>query len=128
MVKIEIQLKNEKAILNKFNMMPQKVAQNLQIAIGQVGAYASGKAKLVITSGIGMWKSPIDTGQMRQGIQSFTGRMKATIKTSKRTPYAIYVHEGTRKMRARPFFEITVKEEKRDIEKFFNKALERAIK
>lgn len=128
MVEIEIKLKNKVAILNKFSRMPQQVAQNLQIAIGQAGAFTAGKAKSIITSGTGMWKSPIDTGQMRQGIQSTTGRLRATVKTSMRTPYAVYVHEGTRKMRARPFFQITADVEKKSIEEFFNKALEKAIK
>ena len=128
MVNIQIKIKNEGKILKKFSEMPGKVAKNLQKAIGKVGVYTAAKSKMVITSGVGMWKSPIDTGQMRQGISSTTGRMKATIKPSSRTPYAFFVHEGTRKMRARPFFEITARRHQKDIEDFFNKALEEAIK
>ena len=78
-----------------------------------------------------MWKPPIDTGAMRRGIHSdYINRFKrqAIIKPSISTPYALYVHQGTRKMKARPFFEITKKHEEKNISNFFNQALNNAVK
>ena len=128
MAEIRIKIKNEKALLKKISQYPEKMAIELQKAIAKVGVYTAGQVKSTITSGAGMWKSPVDTGQMRQGISAKTGRMKSTISSSSRTPYAFYVHEGTRRMRKRPFMSITAKRKQKDIERFFNKAIENAIK
>jgi len=45
--------------------------------------------------------APKDTGTMARSIDVRTGRLKAEI--GPHVDYAIYVHEGTHKMRARPF-------------------------
>jgi len=46
-------------------------------------------------------KSPVDTGLMRGSITTTIGNLEARI--APHTYYAIYVHEGTWKMGARPF-------------------------
>ena len=46
-------------------------------------------------------KSPIDTGRMRASITTDIGTLRARI--APHTNYALFVHEGTRFMRARPF-------------------------
>lgn len=48
--------------------------------------------------------SPIDTGRMRSSISTDIGNLQAKI--SPHVEYAIYVHEGTRYMKARPFLSI----------------------
>jgi len=128
MVKLEIKIKNGKQLLAKMNKYPNRMAKELQMAMAKVAVFGSGAVKGVITSGVDMWKSPIKTGQMRQGISAKSSGLRAEIKTSSRTPYAIYVHEGTRRMRKRPFMSITAKRKRKDIERFFNKAIENAIK
>jgi len=47
--------------------------------------------------------APKDTGTMARSIDVRTGRLKAEI--GPHVDYAIYVHEGTHKMGARPFME-----------------------
>lgn len=115
--------------MRAFRDAPEIMAKNIQDALLKVGGYTVGEVKLIITAGTDMWKPPIKTGAMRRGIQ-ITQKLplKVVIQPSSITPYASYVHEGTRKMRARPFFEITAKHSQKDIEKFFNIALENAVK
>lgn len=48
--------------------------------------------------------SPIDTGRLRASIVTDIGNMQAKI--GPHVDYAIYVHEGTRYMKARPFLSI----------------------
>jgi HK97 gp10 family phage protein len=50
---------------------------------------------------LGKQKSPVDTGRLRASISSDIHPMNATVSTH--TNYAIYVHDGTRYMRGRPF-------------------------
>lgn len=48
--------------------------------------------------------TPVDTGRLRSSIHVFNaGSLRAFVNTD--TEYAVYVHEGTRYMRARPFME-----------------------
>lgn len=44
---------------------------------------------------------PVDTGRLRSSISTDIGNLRAKVTTG--TDYAVYVHEGTRRMRARPF-------------------------
>lgn len=48
--------------------------------------------------------TPVDTGRLRASIGVDIGNLYARIAPD--THYAIYVHEGTRYMRARPFMQI----------------------
>lgn len=48
--------------------------------------------------------SPIDTGRLRSSIMTSIGNLQARV--AAHVHYAIFVHEGTRYMKARPFMEI----------------------
>lgn len=129
MSRISIQIKDEARLLQAFKQAPEKMARGVQNAILKAATFTSGEVKKVITSGEGMWKSPIDTGAMRRGIQmSQTGKLQAIITASRLTPYATHVHEGTRFMKARPFFEITAKNRKDPITKFFLSEVDAVVK
>lgn len=60
--------------------------------------------------------TPVDTGRLRASIhtQPLFGGMAARVST--RTEYAVYVHEGTRYMRSRPFMTTAVQFTKGNIE------------
>ena len=129
MAKIAIQIKNINSIIMAFNQAPQTVAKEVSLALRQIGVFATGEVKKHITQGTDMFKSPIDTGAMRRGIGVVqSGVDRIIIKPSQITPYAGYVHQGTRKMRARPFFGITARRSGKEIDKFFNKAIDNAIR
>lgn len=127
MATIEIKIKNINRILAALSDSPRAVRSGIQRAIERAGALVAGKTKEHITAGTQMWKPPIDTGAMRRGIQAGFQPMKAIIRPSSMTPYATYVHEGTNRMTARPFFEITAKYEQKNIEKFFNEEMEKVV-
>lgn len=128
---LTIKFKNANKVIRAFNQSPQIIAKEILKALDKSTTYTVGKVKLHIERGTDMWKPPIDTGAMRRGIHSsYINRQKiqAVIKPSSATPYATYVHGGTRRMKGRPFFEITKKHEEKNVSKFFNQALNNAIK
>ena len=128
MANIEIQIKNGDALIRAFRQAPDIMAKELQDAILQLGAFTVGEVKKTITAGAEMWKPPIKTGAMRRGIQiRQSGELKVIITPSDITPYALFVHEGTRFMKARPFFDITARHSQKDIEKFFIKSIDSAV-
>ena len=104
--------------------------KELDMAVNKTAVYLTGKTKEHINKGTDMWKAPVDTGAMRQGIQMRKGSRfgQAIVATSNRTPYAFFVHEGTRRMRKRPFFEVVKRRETSNAIRFFNKAINEAIK
>lgn len=117
---ITIKAKGLDKVVRAFNRAPMKLKNNLSKGMGMTGAFMMGKTKEHINKGTRMWKSPVDTGQMRQGLSFTSGPLSTTIRTSARTPYAGYVHDGTSRMRARPFFQITAEVEKDNLEKFIS--------
>ncbi len=123
---IKIELKNEKRIREAFNNAPKEFGRELQKAVDKTGGYTLAKVKTVVTSGIMMWKAPVDTGTMRRHINiSQKTPLSVTIAPNTTiTPYAEFVHQGTRNMKARPFLEITKETEEKNIKKFFEEAVE----
>jgi HK97 gp10 family phage protein len=124
---IEITFKNSARIISAYSKAPQDVSRAIQRGIERSGVFAEGTVKSIITAGTGMWKPPIDTGQMRQGIHATFSPGKSVVRPSSHTPYATYVHEGTRRMRARPFFEITKQTKEGKMREFFTKEIELAL-
>ena len=129
MANIHIELKNGDNIVKAFKKSPEIMAKRLQEELLKLGVFTTGEVKEHITAGTDMWKPPILTGALRRGIQMRqTGKMKVIITSSDMTPYAQFVHEGTKFMRARPFFEITARKSKNKIEQFLQKGLDNAVK
>ena len=58
--------------------------------------------------------TPVDTGRLRASIATRLGDLEAT--TSTNVEYALFVHEGTKFMRGRPFMEQGVQFAKLNIE------------
>lgn len=124
MANINITIKNIDQVKQAFKEAPDVMKRGIQTAIEKLGLKVVKETKIAITEGRDMWKSPIDTGMMRQGIFAKYEPMRAIITPSSITPYAMYVHEGTSKMRARPFFEITATSKNDEFGEFFNKCIE----
>ncbi len=65
----------------------------------------------------------VDTGFLRhQGMQTTFGNLKGRIRNT--APYAIFVHEGTRFMKARPFFEMGINAVKPNFAAELNKTIQ----
>lgn len=80
---------------NRIPSMSGVVKQRVRMAIAETLAEVETDAKL---------RAPVDTGNMRASITGqFTGETEGTVATGPQAPYAIYVHDGTRKVSPRPF-------------------------
>jgi HK97 gp10 family phage protein len=83
---------------------PQKVAGAITNILTKVSLVVERGAKI---------KSPVDTGRMRASIATDLRPTMAVIQPH--TNYAIFVHEGTRYMRARPFMRDAATDAEREI-------------
>lgn len=66
--------------------------------------------------------TPVDTGYLRSSHQSSFSMMRGEIMP--RASYAIYVHEGTSRMRGRPFLMNAVKTNEKNIQNNFEIAMQ----
>jgi HK97 gp10 family phage protein len=129
MSNVELKILNEKRIISALKNSPNEFAKAIQKAVQQTGGETLGKVKNIITTGTGMWKAPVRTGAMRSNIHiSETKPLRVVIETGKQTPYAKYVHDGTSRMRARPFMNITKKYEEKNIQEFFKRTVDSFLK
>lgn len=69
----------------------------------------------------GKTRSPVDTGRLRASIATDLYPMTATVHTN--TNYAIYVHDGTRFVRPRPFMSEAVGVVENEVEKIMTDEL-----
>lgn len=125
MASINVEIEGLDKFLTALARSPITVAKHLQRAIDLAGHQFLRGTKENIRSGREMWKAPIDTGRMWNSIYLTVGSLYATIQPN--VDYAVYVHQGTFKMQARPFFEITEHTEQAKIEEFFHKELNAAM-
>lgn len=128
-MKIKVEIKNIKEIKAAFAKSPRIMGKNLSRAVN-ASALNIGRAAARIT--------PVDTGRLRASIlggkfkggeftmaqSGFVGAgstFTATVGTN--VDYAVFVHEGTRFMRARPFMSNAVEFE----QGFTDAEMERAV-
>ena len=60
-------------------------------------------------------RTPVDTGFLRASHRVLTGAEKVILRPF--APYAVYVHEGTRFMKSRPFLQWAVEDTKTELDK-----------
>ena len=117
-----------KQVIRKVQASPKKLARGIQTAVQQAAAFTAGRVRQNIESGVEMWKPPVDTRAMKRGIDvGETRPLKVFIRPASYTPYAKWVHRGTKRMKARPFFEITARRDEKEVYKFFNERLNEII-
>lgn len=125
---VTLKIKNEAQLMRAWRKFPQEMSNALADALKMSGVFLTGKVKEHITSGTDMWKSPIDTGALRRGIHPIFESGKTRIVPSSNTPYAGYVHDGTGRMKARPFFDITAMKEADAVQKMALDVINKTIK
>lgn len=126
MTDINIRIDGLDNFLAKLSKSPVVVTKHLQRAIEIAGNQFLAGTKQNIKTGREMWKSPIDTGRMWNSLYLTVGNLYAQIRPT--VNYAVFVHQGTFKMQARPFFEITERTERMSIERIFQMELNAAMK
>lgn len=112
-MQISVQIKNLPQIIAALRKSPALMAQNLNKAI----TYSIAKVQQKSVP-----KTPVDTGRLRSSYHSYFRNLYGMI--SPETNYAVYVHEGTRFMRARPYLAEGVSDSNKDIQNYFEKAVE----
>lgn len=113
MPNIQVKITNLAEIQAAFKKAPMTMARNLQTAITR-SALAVQRQSMI--------NSPVLTGYLRASHQSIFEPLKATIQPM--ANYAIYVHEGTSRMEARPFLLEAVESETENINDNFHKAVQ----
>jgi len=71
-------------------------------------------------------KTPVDTGRLKSSIQTKLKTMEAIIMP--KTDYAIYVHEGTYKMKARSFMKWGIEASEHTIRQILQTEVHKALK
>jgi HK97 gp10 family phage protein len=94
--------------------------EDLKSAIGT----AISKSALTI-EGQSKTNSPVDTGRMRSSIFSDIHPLTASIMPN--VSYAVFVHFGTRYMKARPFMYDALDQKKGEITDIFEREIEKAV-
>lgn len=117
MPNISVKIQGLKELQGALEKYPSIAGRNIQDAI-QASLAEIQRASVPLT--------PVDTGRLRRSYRTRTGLLKGTIFPN--TEYAIYVHEGTKYMRSRPFLEKGVKKAKPKIENHFADALDKTFK
>jgi len=69
--------------------------------------------------------APVDTGRLRSSIFTIIEPLKATVQP--RVNYAIFVHEGTFRMRSRPFMRWGAEKARNEIQRIFNNEIKRIL-
>ena len=118
MITVELKAKGLKQLIDSFNKAPVIIYKALDTAVKRSAWIITRDIKAV---------TPVDTGNLKRGIRPEFRPMAARI-LPHNAPYAIYVHEGTSRMRPRPFMLIGLRHAMPAVENDFNKAIDVALK
>lgn len=113
---IGIQIKNMAQIKMAFGRAPALMAKELNTAIKKTTLFIMGKS---------MVNTPVDTGRLRSSTYSRFGNLQGEVGTN--TNYDVFVHNGTRFMKARPYLLNAVNESQRQVDDFFTKAVDNVL-
>lgn len=83
------------------------------------------KKSVFLIQGRSVAHTPVDTGRLRSSHRSIFTNLAGEIGTH--TNYDIYVHDGTRFMRARPYLREAVQESNDQVNQFFTEAVDNVL-
>lgn len=116
-VQMKISVSGLNGLLNKFSQSPKQVGRAIASAIAESAAILEREAKIALTEGP---TRAIDTGLLRsQNVIRELTSLSASVYPL--VDYAFYVHEGTYKMRARPWMVVAAKAAKPTIISIFER-------
>lgn len=99
-----------------FSLLPKRLVGALDTSIKKAAYLIEGESKK---------RTPVLTGRLRASIWTKTNHLTATVSTN--TDYAIFVHEGTSRMRSRPFMKEGLDNSIRGIESIINSEIKKAL-
>lgn len=113
---IAISITNLPQIKAAFGRAPILMVKELNLAI---------KKSVFTIQGKSVRNTPVDTGRLRASHRSLFSDLKGEIGTN--TNYDVFVHEGTRYMRARPYLREAVESSETEVQQLFTKAVDNVL-
>lgn len=110
---IAIKITNLPQIKRAFAMAPQIMTRNLNLAIRKSVLDISRESKQ---------RTPVDTGRLRASTYERFSSLRGEVGTS--VYYSVYVHDGTKFMRARPYLRDAVDAEEVQTNEHFRRAVQ----
>lgn len=115
-VNVKVQIKNLDEIKAAFKLAPALMAKELDKAIAK---------SIFAIQGESMVNTPVDTGRLRASHQTLFAPLRGVLDVT--AYYGVFVHEGTRYMKARPFLLNAVNSKQGDVDDNFAKAVENVL-
>lgn len=116
MPEFSVKITNINQIRAAFLLAPQEMAAELNNAIHQSIFVIERESKK---------NTPVDTGRLRASTQTLFSPLRGEVGTN--VFYDIFVHEGTRYMKARPYLLNAIKSTEQQIQTYFEKAVEKVV-
>lgn len=116
MADIQIKIKNIAQIRAAFSRSPLLMAKELNLAIAKVVLEIGRQSRQA---------TPVDTGRLRASHYERFGNLRGEVGTN--TSYDLFVHDGTRYMRARPYLRTAVEGSQGSVDKVFGKAVQNVL-
>lgn len=116
MPEIAIRIKNLPQIKAAFAKSPLLMMRELNAAI-QRSIFTIGRDSRQFT--------PVDTGRLRASTYERFSNLRGEVGTN--TEYDVFVHEGTRFMRGRPYLRNAVNKNDQSIQRYFTDAVQRVL-
>lgn len=113
MPQVTVKIQNLAEIRRAFGQAPVLMTRNLDKAI---------RASVLLIERQSKINTPVRTGNLRASHQTMFSPLKGVIQPM--ANYAVFVHEGTRYMRARPFLRSAVESEDNQVQGQFKKAVQ----
>lgn len=113
MAEYRIEIKNLRQIKDAFGKAPKRMTKALNEAIQKSIFTIERQSKI---------NTPVRTGFLRASHQSIFSNLRG--ETGPTASYSVFVHEGTRFMRPRPFLMEAVKTSDRQVQDFFKQAVQ----
>lgn len=116
-VNVNVQIKNIEEIKAAFRLAPSLMAKELDKAIAK---------SIFAIQGTSMTNTPVDTGRLRASHQTLFAPLRGVLDVT--AYYGVYVHEGTRYMKPRPFLLNAVNDKESEVDDNFAKAVDNVLK
>lgn len=113
MVNVKVKITNLREIKDAFNKAPKRMTKALNKAIQQSIFTIERQSKI---------NTPVRTGFLRASHRSLFSNLRGEVGPT--ASYAMFVHEGTRYMRSRPFLLEAVQSTDSQIQGFFEAAVQ----
>lgn len=117
MAEITIQITNINQIRSAFRKAPRLMTANLNTAIRK-SVIAIGRQSRINT--------PVLTGRLRSSHRESFANLRGEVGTT--TNYDVFVHEGTRFMKGRPYLKKAVTQEEGTVNRYMKEAVDNTLK